>query len=57
MHQSRGHGGAGRAYVGEGAIVLEDVPAHAVVYGNPAQLTRSWTEEGGWQDASVPRTA
>ena len=33
--------GAG-AYVGEGAVVVDDVPAHAVVYGNPAVVVRSF---------------
>jgi acetyltransferase-like isoleucine patch superfamily enzyme len=37
------------AFVGEGAVVLDDVPAHAVVYGNPARVTRQWTEADGWQ--------
>jgi acetyltransferase-like isoleucine patch superfamily enzyme len=26
------------AYVGEGAVVSSDVPAHSVVYGNPARV-------------------
>jgi acetyltransferase-like isoleucine patch superfamily enzyme len=29
------------AFVGAGAVVLEDVPAHAVVYGNPAVVVRT----------------
>ena len=28
------------AFVGEGAVVLDDVPAHAVVFGNPAVVVR-----------------
>jgi acetyltransferase-like isoleucine patch superfamily enzyme len=33
--------GAG-AYVGECAVVFEDVPAHSVVYGNPATVVRRY---------------
>jgi acetyltransferase-like isoleucine patch superfamily enzyme len=37
------------AFVGEGAVVIDDVPAHSVVYGNPARVTRQWTQADGWQ--------
>jgi carbonic anhydrase/acetyltransferase-like protein (isoleucine patch superfamily) len=37
------------AYIGEGAVVTTDVPPHAVVYGNPARVTSTWTERHGWQ--------
>jgi acetyltransferase-like isoleucine patch superfamily enzyme len=37
--------GAG-AFVGEGAVVLDDVPAHSVVYGNPAVVVRDRTAGG-----------
>ena len=37
------------AFVGEGAVVLEDVPPHSVVYGNPAKVTRRWTDRDGWE--------
>jgi acetyltransferase-like isoleucine patch superfamily enzyme len=30
------------AYVGECAVVAEDVPAHSVVYGNPATVVRRY---------------
>ena len=30
------------AYVGAHAVVTEDVPAHAVVVGNPARVVRRW---------------
>jgi acetyltransferase-like isoleucine patch superfamily enzyme len=33
--------GAG-SYVGEGAVVTADVPAHSVVYGNPATVVRTY---------------
>jgi acetyltransferase-like isoleucine patch superfamily enzyme len=36
------------SFVGEGAVVFDDVPKHAVVYGNPAQVTRQWSEGEGW---------
>jgi hypothetical protein len=36
------------AYIGEGAVVMTDVAPHVVVYGNPARVTRTWTESG-WQ--------
>ena len=45
------------AFVGEGAVVLDDVPAHAVVYGNPARVTRQWTPEAGWQGDMFARAA
>ncbi len=30
------------AYVGEGAVVVDDVPPHTVVYGNPARAVRTY---------------
>jgi acetyltransferase-like isoleucine patch superfamily enzyme len=39
------------AFVGAGAVVTQDVPAHAVVAGNPARVIRHWdagTES--WRD-------
>lgn len=38
------HVGA-NAYIGEGAVVLDDVPARAVVHGNPARVVRRFDEE------------
>jgi acetyltransferase-like isoleucine patch superfamily enzyme len=45
------------AFVGEGAAVFEDVPPHAVVYGNPAVITKCWTAEEGWRGDMFGRTA
>lgn len=33
------------AYIGEGAVVLDDVPARAVMHGNPARVVRRFDEE------------
>ncbi len=35
------------AYVGADAVVTGDVPARAVVVGNPARVTRSWDRASG----------
>jgi acetyltransferase-like isoleucine patch superfamily enzyme len=43
------------AFVGEGAVVLEDVPAHSVVYGNPATVTRRYEPStGAWEGQRWP---
>lgn len=34
------------ALVGAGSVVTKDVPAHALVYGNPAKI-RGWVDENG----------
>lgn len=36
-----------RAYVGAGAVVADDVPANAVVAGNPARVVRSYDAAAG----------
>ncbi len=39
------------AFVGEGAVVMEDVAAHTVVAGNPARVTRRFDPaSGAWLD-------
>jgi len=48
--------GAG-AFVGEGSVVTEDVPAHSVVYGNPARITRQLSPTNDWQGDMFGRTA
>ncbi len=40
------------AFVGEGAVVVEDVPAHAVVYGNPASVVRRVEDSTGGSASS-----
>jgi acetyltransferase-like isoleucine patch superfamily enzyme len=43
------------AYVGEDAVVVEDVPSHAVVYGNPATVTRRYdSERSTWERPAWP---
>jgi acetyltransferase-like isoleucine patch superfamily enzyme len=43
------------AFVGEGAVVIEDVPDHAVVYGNPATVTRLLEPSTGtWKGPKRP---
>jgi acetyltransferase-like isoleucine patch superfamily enzyme len=42
------------AYVGANAVVTGDVPAHAVVVGNPARIVRRW-DGTGWVGAE-PRS-
>jgi acetyltransferase-like isoleucine patch superfamily enzyme len=43
------------AFVGEGAVVVEDVPAHSVVYGNPATVTRRYEPSAGaWEGQRWP---
>ena len=40
------------AFVGEGSVVTRDVPEHAVVYGNPAQIVRRFDARvGTWSEA------
>ena len=41
-----GHSIGAFAFVGAGSVVTRDVPAHAIVYGNPARL-RGWVCECG----------
>lgn len=39
-------------YVGAGAVVTSDVPARAVVAGNPARVIRRWDDAAGaWADS------
>ena len=39
------------AYIGAGAVVTDDVPARAVVVGNPARVVRRWDEAAAaWVD-------
>jgi acetyltransferase-like isoleucine patch superfamily enzyme len=35
-----------RAYVAAGAVVTKNVPANAVVAGNPARIIKRWDERG-----------
>jgi carbonic anhydrase/acetyltransferase-like protein (isoleucine patch superfamily) len=43
------------AYVGEGAVVLDDVPPHTVVFGNPAVVTRRYDPASrAWTGAEWP---
>ncbi len=43
------------AFVGEGSVVLDDVPAHAVVYGSPATVTRRFEPSTGtWEGPLWP---
>jgi acetyltransferase-like isoleucine patch superfamily enzyme len=42
------------AYVGANAVVTADVPAHAVVVGNPARVVRRW-DGTAWRDADDGR--
>jgi acetyltransferase-like isoleucine patch superfamily enzyme len=43
------------AYVGEGAVVYDDVPAHSVVYGNPAVVVRRFdAATGAWTGPEWP---
>jgi UDP-2-acetamido-3-amino-2,3-dideoxy-glucuronate N-acetyltransferase len=43
------------AFVGEGAVVTDDVPAHAVVYGNPAVVVRRLNQHtGNWEGEDRP---
>ncbi len=42
------------AFVGEGAVVLDDVPAHTVVYGCPATVTRRYERAAGWEGPRWP---
>jgi serine acetyltransferase len=39
------------AIVGAGSVVTRDVPANAVVAGNPARLLRFLTDPGDWVEA------
>lgn len=48
--------GAG-AFVGEGSVVMSDVPPHSVVYGNPAKVTSQWSAADGWQGEMFGLTA
>ena len=36
------------AFVGEGAVVVDDVPSYSVVYGNPAVVVRRYDRATGW---------
>jgi acetyltransferase-like isoleucine patch superfamily enzyme len=46
--------GAG-AFVGEGAVVTDDVPAHSIVYGNPATIRGQWDAASGqWAGEAHP---
>jgi acetyltransferase-like isoleucine patch superfamily enzyme len=44
------------AFVGEGSTVIDDVPAHTVVYGNPATVTRR-LRDGRWEGPVLPGPA
>ena len=47
-----------RAYVAAGAVVATDVPAKAVVAGNPAQVIRTWDEaRQQWRTVRSGQTA
>ena len=39
------------AYVGAAAVVTEDVPARAVVVGDPARIVRRYDPDAGWLNA------
>lgn len=42
------------AYVGEGSVVVDDVPPHSVVYGNPARVVRRYEPgERAWRDGAT----
>jgi|GEM_PF-3576924 len=43
------------AFVGEGAVVVDDVPPHTVVYGNPATIVRRHDPATGrWEGRRFP---
>jgi acetyltransferase-like isoleucine patch superfamily enzyme len=41
------------AFIGEGAVVTRDVPAHAAVYGNPAIVRSRYDPEAGMWDGAL----
>ena len=41
------------AFVGAAAVVTRDVPAHAVVVGNPARVIREW-DGSAWVSVAGP---